>query len=114
MEVCVMRFGQRHQKDTFILENGAVDSEKTTNIKARKDKKDTAMKLRIFLALAAPVLVASLLAISMVPATPKALINGDTVSGSPSVEEQKAVADGFSVTVVSAPSWDAMTQPQFA
>src|SRR5439155_11755183 len=46
--------------------------------------------------------------------TPKALINGDTVSGSPSIEEQQATALGFSVTVVSGATWDNMTQAQFA
>src|SRR5256885_17163193 len=46
--------------------------------------------------------------------TPKGLINGYTVSGSPSIEEQQATALGFSVTVVSGATWDNMTQAQFA
>ncbi len=47
-------------------------------------------------------------------AAPKALINGDTVSGSPSAEETAAVSAGFAVTVVSGATWSAMTAAQFA
>jgi hypothetical protein len=43
-----------------------------------------------------------------------ALINADTVSGSPSLEEQQAVAAGFTVTVVSGATWTTMTAAQFA
>jgi hypothetical protein len=43
-----------------------------------------------------------------------ALINGDTVTGSPSVEQTLATAAGFTVTVVSGPVWDAMTAADFA
>ena len=43
-----------------------------------------------------------------------ALINADTVSGPNSLEEQEAVADGFTVTVVSGATWDTMTAAQFA
>lgn len=43
-----------------------------------------------------------------------ALINGDTVSGSPSLEQQQAVAAGFTVTVVSGATWTTMTAAQFA
>jgi hypothetical protein len=42
-----------------------------------------------------------------------ALINGDTVSGAPSLEEQAAVAAGLTVTVVPQSTWAAMTQTQF-
>ncbi len=42
-----------------------------------------------------------------------ALIDGGTVSGSPSQEEQAAVAQGYTVTVVSAATWASMTQAQF-
>ena len=45
---------------------------------------------------------------------PKALINGDTVVGSPSLEQQQAEAQGFTVTVATGAQWDAMTQAQFA
>jgi hypothetical protein len=44
----------------------------------------------------------------------KALINGDTVVGSPSQEEAIATAAGFTVTVVSDAIWAAMTAPDFA
>lgn len=48
-------------------------------------------------------------------ATPKALINADTVSGgSSSAEALIATSLGFSVDVVDGPSWLAMTQAQFA
>src|SRR2546423_62555 len=71
----------------------------------------------------APLVVGLLLALSPVSpllapaahaAAPKALINGDTVSGSPSVEEQEATALGFDVHVATGAEWDAMTQAQFA
>jgi hypothetical protein len=42
-----------------------------------------------------------------------ALINGDTVSGSPSQEEAIATALGFAVTVVSDATWGAMTASDF-
>jgi hypothetical protein len=44
---------------------------------------------------------------------PTALINGDSVTGSPSVEQNDAVAAGYTVTVVDGTTWDAMTQAQF-
>ena len=48
-------------------------------------------------------------------ASPRALINADTVSGGSSSAEAKfATALGFSVDVVGGPTWDAMTQAQFA
>ena len=43
----------------------------------------------------------------------QALIHGATVSGSPSLEEQAAVAAGFAVTVVSDATWSTMTAAQF-
>jgi hypothetical protein len=43
-----------------------------------------------------------------------ALINGDTVTGSPSVEQTLATAAGFTVTVVSGPVWDTMMAADFA
>jgi hypothetical protein len=46
-------------------------------------------------------------------AVPTALINEDTVSGSPSQEEQIATAAGFDVTVVSDATWGAMTASEF-
>ncbi|MBI1816312.1 MAG: hypothetical protein HYR72_15145 [Deltaproteobacteria bacterium] len=42
-----------------------------------------------------------------------ALIDADTVSGSPSQEEQAATAQGYTVTVVSGAIWSGMTQSQF-
>jgi hypothetical protein len=42
-----------------------------------------------------------------------ALIDGATVIGSPSQEEQVAVAQGYTVTVVSGATWASMTQAQF-
>lgn len=45
---------------------------------------------------------------------PQALINMDSISGSPSLEEQEASADGFGVTVVDGATWDSMTAAQFA
>lgn len=47
-------------------------------------------------------------------AGPLALIYGPTVSGSPSVEETDLEAQGWTVTVADGPTWDAMTQMQFA
>ncbi|HET7567119.1 MAG TPA: HYR domain-containing protein [Gaiellaceae bacterium] len=48
-------------------------------------------------------------------ATPRALINGDTVSGgTSSLEAQQASALGFSVDVVSGSQWDSMSQSDFA
>ncbi len=48
-------------------------------------------------------------------AQPKALINSDTVTGgASSAEANLATSLGFSVDVVDGPTWDAMTQPQFA
>lgn len=48
-------------------------------------------------------------------ATPRALINGDTVSGGAgSIEAQQAQALGFAVDVVSGSTWDSMSQAQFA
>ena len=46
-------------------------------------------------------------------AAPKALINADTVFGSPSQEEAIATAAGFAVTVVSDATWGAMTASDF-
>ena len=47
-------------------------------------------------------------------ATPKALINGDTVvGGAGSQEAQIASAQGFAVTVVSGASWNALTQADY-
>jgi len=43
-----------------------------------------------------------------------ALINGDTVSGNPSVEQTIATNMGLSVTVVSGSTWDSMTAADFA
>src|SRR5581483_318480 len=45
---------------------------------------------------------------------PKALINADTIVGDPSLEEQEAAADGFSVDVVSGSTWDSMSASDFA
>ncbi|MEO8625836.1 MAG: hypothetical protein ABI452_03975, partial [Candidatus Limnocylindrales bacterium] len=50
---------------------------------------------------------------SVAAAPAKALINGDTVSGSPSQEEAIATAAGFDVTVVDDATWGAMTAGQF-
>src|SRR4051812_29823257 len=61
-----------------------------------------------------PIMVGVATAQPAAAAAPKALINGDTVSGSPSLEQQQAEALGFSVDVVTGTQWDAMTQPQFA
>jgi hypothetical protein len=47
-------------------------------------------------------------------APPKALINADTVSGSPSLEQTQAESQGFTVDVVSGAAWSAMTQADFA
>ncbi|HEY8636370.1 MAG TPA: post-COAP-1 domain-containing protein [Candidatus Limnocylindrales bacterium] len=44
---------------------------------------------------------------------PKALINGATVVGSPSLEEQAAVAAGFTVAVVTDTAWAALTAADF-
>ncbi|MDT5272206.1 MAG: hypothetical protein QOH49_4392 [Acidobacteriota bacterium] len=49
----------------------------------------------------------------LMPATRAALIYGPSVSGSPSQEEQAAVAQGYVVTVVNHAQWTAMTQAQF-
>ena len=46
-------------------------------------------------------------------ATPKALINASTVSGSPSQEEAIASAAGFAVTVVTDATWGTMTATEF-
>jgi len=46
-------------------------------------------------------------------AAPKALIDGDTVSGSPSQEEAIATSLGYAVTVVSDATWGAMTASEF-
>ena len=46
-------------------------------------------------------------------ATPKALINASTVSGSPSQEEAIASAAGFGVTVVTDATWGTMTATEF-
>ena len=43
-----------------------------------------------------------------------ALINADTVTGSPSVEETTATNLGLTVTVVSGKAWDAMSASDFA
>jgi hypothetical protein len=43
-----------------------------------------------------------------------ALVNGDTVTGSPSVEQTMATSLGLSVTVVSGSTWDSMTAADFA
>lgn len=71
-------------------------------------------------------LLAAALAATMVPiyqigvapaavaVAPKALINADSVSGSPSIEQQEAEAQGFAVQVVTGSEWGAMTQAQFA
>ncbi len=46
-------------------------------------------------------------------ATPKALIDASTVSGSPSMEEQAAIAAGFDVTVVADATWATYTAADF-
>ena len=49
------------------------------------------------------------------PVLPKALVNGNTVSGGVnSLEAQQAEAAGFDVNVVDGATWDAMTQAEFA
>ena len=50
---------------------------------------------------------------SVSAAAPKALIYGNTVSGSPSREETDLVAQGWTVTVVTAATWGGMTAAQF-
>jgi hypothetical protein len=46
-------------------------------------------------------------------AAPKALINANTVVGSPSQEEQIATALGFAVTLVSDATWSTLTAADF-
>lgn len=53
------------------------------------------------------------LAATVVAVAPKALIHGDTVVGSPSLEETAAVTAGFAVTVVDDTTWSAMTAADF-
>jgi len=50
----------------------------------------------------------------VVAAGPQALIFGPTVSGSPSLEQQDLQSQGWTVTVATAATWDAMTASQFA
>jgi hypothetical protein len=64
----------------------------------------------------ASALVASVLVFAAGPAsavTRKALINADTVSGSPSQEEAIATAQGYAVTVVSDATWGTYTASDF-
>ena len=71
---------------------------------------------RSFLCMLAASLVTALVAPgsgSAQPAAPKALVAGGTVLGSPSQEEQAAIAQGFVVTVASAGTWAEMSQTEF-
>ncbi len=70
---------------------------------------------RTILALLMPVafMVAPVGASPAAAAGRTALINGDTVTGSPSQEEQIAAAQGFTVTVVDDATWGGMTAAQF-
>ncbi len=47
-------------------------------------------------------------------AAPQALILGDSVSGSPSLEQTEAEADGFTVTVIDGTTWDSEPASYFA
>ena len=61
-------------------------------------------------------LVAAVIVLGITPAsavTRKALINGATVSGSPSQEEQIATAAGFMVTVIDDATWATYTASDF-
>jgi len=69
---------------------------------------------RLAAALATATLLASLGVAGVADAAPRtALINGDTVYGAPSQEEDIAAAAGFTVTVVDDATWAAMTAAQF-
>jgi hypothetical protein len=70
--------------------------------------------LLVFCAMLAAVAMAMIASPPARAAAPKALINADTVSGSPSLEETQATNLGFSVDVVSGATWTSMTQAQFA
>ncbi len=58
--------------------------------------------------------LATSLATPAAAASGTALINADTVTGSPSVEETTATNLGLTVTVVSGKAWDAMSASDFA
>ena len=78
----------------------------------------TQRSLRSLLAIIVPLAFLILtLAATIAPLTAasshKALIHGDTVTGSPSLEETAAIAAGFAVTVVDDATWAAMTAAQF-
>jgi hypothetical protein len=83
--------------------------------------RDSKQRLRRFVAGAAVValgaggVVVTNMAVGQAASNPKtALINGDTVSGSPSTEQTLAESLGFTVTVATGAQWDAMTAAQFA
>jgi hypothetical protein len=67
------------------------------------------------LALAVAMLVAAMAAGTASAATPQALVLNESVSGgAASLEAQRATADGFAVTVVTAAQWAVMTASDFA